>query len=159
MKQLLCVISLLLALPVSATTVVLYQDRTVSVDTVLSDPNDLWVAPADLTRINDFVLKPEGACLDDICVPVQQDTDSAIFLTRSNQRWFNVTELARRLNQAYVYDHDASVWSFGEIPVTRSGLVNNRVAPDFELIDRTGKPIKLSAYKDKKVILLTWASW
>ena len=112
MKTLLFAWVILLALPASATTVVLYQDKAVSVDQVLGDPNDLWVTPADLTRVNQFTLKPEGACLDDLCVPVKQDSDSAIFVTRSGQRWFNVSELARRLNQAYVFDHNAAVWSF-----------------------------------------------
>ncbi|MBT4523002.1 MAG: redoxin domain-containing protein [Halieaceae bacterium] len=82
-----------------------------------------------------------------------------MFVTRSGQPWFSVSELARRLNQAYTFDHDAAVWSFSEIPVTRNHLVGQRLAPDFELADLSGKPIKLSAYKDKKVILLTWASW
>lgn len=159
MKIILCVLGLVLSLPVSATSVALFQDRAVRLDTVLADPNDLWVSPADLTRINDFELKPEGACLDDICVPVKQDRDSNLFITRDDQRWFNVSELARRLNQAAVFDHQAAVWSFGEIPATRNNLLRTGMAPDFELTDRAGQPIKLSEYKDKKVILLTWASW
>ena len=159
MKQLLSLLCALFVLPVSASTVVLYQDRQVTLEAVLSAPTDLWIAPADLTRVNDFVLKPEGACLDDICVPVRQNEDSNIFVTRADQSWFNVSELARRLKQATVYDHESSTWSFGEVPATRNAFVNNGLAPDFELNDRNGKPIKLSAYKDKKVILLTWASW
>ena len=143
----------------TAATTVLFNDAVVEIENTLAAPNDLWVSPADLTKITGLELKPEGACLDDICVPVKQDTDSELFVTRSSQRWFNVSELARRLNQAYIFDHEAAVWSFGEIPATRSRVVNAGMAPDFELPDRSGKPIKLSAYKDKKVILLTWASW
>ena len=159
MRILFCALALTLALPASAATVVLYQDRVIEVDRVLADPNDLWVTPGDLTRVNEFELKPEGACLDDICVPVKQDRDSDMFVTRSDQHWFNVSELARRLNQAYVFDAEHAVWSFGEVPATRNHLLNSHMAPDFELEDRSGKPIKLSTYKDKKVILLTWASW
>ena len=159
MKYFACALALTLALPASAATVVLYQDRVIAVDRVLADPNDLWVTPGDLTRVNEFELKPEGACLDDICVPVKQDRDSDMFVTRSDQHWFNVSELARRLNQAYVFDAEHAVWSFGEVPATRNHLLNSHMAPDFELEDRSGKPIKLSTYKDKKVILLTWASW
>src|SRR5574341_128835 len=55
---------------------VLYQDRVVEVERTLSDPNDLWVVPQDLPRINDFVLKPEGACLAELCIPVRQDRES-----------------------------------------------------------------------------------
>lgn len=159
MNKLLSALVLLVALPVCAATTVLHRDQVVTVSQVLADPNDLWVTPTDLTRVNGFVLKPEGACIDDICVPVKQDQDSAMFVTRAKQQWFNVTELARRLQQVYVFDVDAAVWSFAEVPATRNRLASQHLAPDFELPDRSGKPIKLSAYKDKKVILLTWASW
>ena len=46
--------------PGSAT--VLYKDRVVEVARTLADPNDLSGSPEDLPRINDFILKPEGAC-------------------------------------------------------------------------------------------------
>ena len=42
--------------PVRAT--VLYQDRVIELTRAQRDANDLWITPADLTRINDFVLKP-----------------------------------------------------------------------------------------------------
>jgi len=142
-----------------AETTVLYQDGVVTVDVVLADPNDLWVRPVDLTRINGFQLKPEGACLDDICVPVKQDADSDLFVTRSDQEWFNVSELSRKLQQEYVHDPESSVWSFGPLPVSRNRLVKEHLAPDFTLKDRQGNPITLSAFKNKQVLLITWASW
>ena len=104
-------------------TTVLYQNRVVELERTLPDPNDLWVLPQDLPRINDFELKPEGACLAELCVPVRQDRDSEMFVTRARQGWFNVTELARRLQQAFVVDHEHSVWSFGNIPVTRNAFL------------------------------------
>ena len=148
----------LIAIPLQASTV-LYNNETVVVDEVLSDPNDLWVKPSDLTRVNGFVLKPEGACLDDICVPVKQDEDNSLFVKRSGKHWFNVSELARKLSQAYVFDPDADVWSFGAIPAVRQSFTQHHMAPDFSIMDRQGKPVSLSEYKDMKVLLLTWASW
>ena len=44
-------------------TTVLYKERVVEIEQTLPDASDLWVKPADLTRINDFELKPQGACL------------------------------------------------------------------------------------------------
>ena len=38
-------------------------------------------------------------------------------------------------------------------------LVVGMNAPDFTLPDRNGKPVKLSQFRGKKVLLLTWASW
>ena len=138
---------------------VLYDDHAIAVERTLADPNDLWVVPADLPRINGFELKPEGACLDELCVPVLQDRDSDMFVTRRGQPWFNVTELARKLEQAYVVDHDHHVWSFGEVPVTRTSFLNAAIAPDFALPNRAGDLVRLSDFRGKKVFIVTWASW
>ncbi len=158
MKIFLLLVAFCIALPLQASTV-LYNNNTVLVDEVLPDPNDLWVKPADLTRVNGFVLKPEGACLAEICVPVKQDQDSSLYVNRSDRSWFNVSELARKLSQPYVFDHDEQVWSFGAIPVVRQSFTEKHIAPDFSINDRQGKPVSLSEYKDMKVLLLTWASW
>jgi hypothetical protein len=138
---------------------VLYQDRVVELERTLNDPNDLWVLPQDLPRINDFVLKPEGACLEELCIPVRQDRDSQMFVTRAGQGWFNVTELARRLQQAFVVDDEHTVWSFGNISVTRNAFLQSAMAPDFALPNREGKLVRLSDFRGKKVLVITWASW
>ncbi len=143
----------------SATATVIYESSVVTVEETLADVNDLWIRPADLPRVNGFELKPEGACIDDICVPVKQDQDSDIFVTRGSKQWFNVTELAKRLRQPYVVDSDSGVWSFGAIPVMRASFIDRALAPDFELPDRSGNPVRLSDFKGKKIMLLTWASW
>ena len=148
-----------IARPAVAQVTVLFDDTVVRVERTLADPNDLWVLPPDLTRINGFVLKPEGACLDAFCVPVRQDEDGAMFVTRAGQGWFNVTELARQLQQAYAVDHDNQVWSFGQIPQTRQSFLQSAIAPDFTLADRQGNPVSLSDFRGKKVLIITWASW
>lgn len=138
---------------------VLYQDRVVEIGRALADGQSLWVTPEDLPRINDFVLKPEGACLEELCIPVRQDRDSELFVNRSGQGWFNVAALARRLQQAYVADHEHAVWSFGNIPVTRQAFLQSAMAPDFALPDRDGRLVRLSDFRGKKVLVVTWASW
>ena len=138
---------------------ILVEDRVVEIAQTLADPTDLWVSPTDLTKLNGFVLKPEGACLDEICVPIQQSKDSDIFISRGGQSWVNATELADRIQQPYVADHDAEVWSLGIIPVQRSSFVRDGTAPDFTLPDWQGNDVSLSDFKGKKIMLLTWASW
>ena len=138
---------------------VLYKERVVEVANTLPDATDLWVTPEDLTRINDFVLKPEGACLDALCIPVLQDRDSEMFVRRSGQAWFNVTVLADKLQQAHVTDYEDGIWSFGVMPLERTPFLKGGIAPNFELADRDGNPVHLSDFLGKKVLLLTWASW
>ena len=138
---------------------VLYNERVIEVANTLPDATDLWVAPEDLTRINDFVLKPEGACLDALCIPVLQDRDSEMFVRRSGQAWFNVTVLADKLQQAHVTDYEDGIWSFGVMPLERTPFLKGGIAPNFELADRDGNPVHLSDFLGKKVLLLTWASW
>ena len=137
--------------------VVLYGGNEVHVENVLKDPTDLWVTPEDLTRISGFELKPQGACLEDICIPTPPD--SGLVVTRKGQDWFNVTGLAHKLNQAFTADLDKGVWSFGEIPATLSGQLHSAKAPDFSLTDRKGKTVSLSDFRGKKVLIVTWASW
>src|SRR5688500_7145851 len=63
-----------LAIEAGATTVIQSGNVTMLSKT-LPDANDLWVAAEDIQKINGFILKPEGMCRDDICIPVRQDED------------------------------------------------------------------------------------
>jgi hypothetical protein len=133
----------------SATPTVLYADRAVKLDKVRPDAKELWVRAADLPRINEFDLKPQGACRADLCIPVGKDLRSG--------EWFNLTGFARRIRQAYVADE--GVWSFGEIPVVRGEFYKSRMAPDFAVPDRKGRMVRLADFRGKKTLVVTWASW
>jgi hypothetical protein len=135
---------------------VLYNDRAHKVNAA-GDGDNLWIDAADLAAVNGFVLKPEGACFGDICMPVR-DNDTALREATAPRR-INVAALARRLEQPFVVDRQDNVWSFGAIPALRSRLVDDSIAPDFDLMDRQGHQVTLSKYRDNKVIIMTWASW
>ena len=135
------------AAPVPAT--VLYGDQAVNLDKIRSDPKELWVRAGDLPRINQFEVKPQGACRADVCIPLSRDLKSG--------EWFNLTGFARRVRQAYV--SDSGVWSFGEIPAVRGVFYQSRMAPDFAVPDRKGRVVRLSDFRGKKVLVVTWASW
>ncbi len=133
------------------TTTVLYGERSTTVEKIQPDPRNLWVRKADLPRINDFEVKPQGACRNDLCIPLSKDLTHGEF--------FNLTGFARKLGQAVVADPDTRVWSFGEIPVLRGAFVSSRIAPDFAVPDRAGKIVHLNDFRGKKVLVVTWASW
>jgi len=134
---------------------VLYNDRTVTLTDVRADPartvNALWVRKSDLPRINEFEVKPQGACRADVCIPIPKSMTSGAY--------FNLTAFAKKVGQAAVADPGVRLWSFGEIPVVRGSFLESRMAPDVVVPDRAGKPVSLSRFRGKKVLLVTWASW
>lgn len=131
----------------------------IEVEKTLPDADDLWVTPQDFTRINGFELKPEGACYKDLCVPLKQDADNDLFVNRDGQPWLNVSKFAGKVQQSFVADHQLNVWSFGMVPSSRRSFLDSAIAPDFELKDRNGDLVKLSDFRGKKVMIITWASW
>ena len=134
---------------------VLYDDRAVTLTDVRADParavDALWVRKSDLPRINEFELKPQGACRADVCVPIPKSMASGAY--------FNLTAFAKKVGQAVVADPGVRLWSFGEIPVVRGAYLESRMAPDVAVPDRAGRPVRLSSFRGKKVLLVTWASW
>lgn len=133
---------------------VLYDNRVVALNRVTLDPrvpDALWIRKSDLPRINDFELKPQGACREDICIPIPR--------TMMRGDSFNLTAFAQRAGQRVVSDPPARVWSFGEMPVVRGSFLENRIAPDFAVPDRKGRITRLSQFRGQKVLVVTWASW
>ena len=143
----------LAAEPAVPPVTVLCGDRAVAVKvrprSAQSDSKDLWVRSADLPDINSFHVKPQGACKDDLCIPIPKAMKSG--------EWFNLSSFARKVRQPVVTE--AGVWSFGEIPVLRGDFYESRVAPDFSVPDRAGKIVHLSDFRGRKILILTWASW
>src|SRR5262245_16607598 len=77
--------------------VVLHGEQSAEVASAAPD-EDLWVSAEDLTRISGFVLKPQGACLDAICVPLPDGSD---LVRREGELRVNASGLARRIEQPY----------------------------------------------------------
>jgi hypothetical protein len=138
----------------SAATV-LYDDHATDLSSTLVDPkiarNALWVRRTELPKINGFELKPQGACRADVCIPIKKD------MVRGD--YFDLTGFAKLVGQVVVVDSGARVWSFGEIPSFRGNFLESRIAPDFAVPDRKGRLVHLSAFRGKKVLVVTWASW
>ena len=130
---------------------VLYDGRAIVVDRTMVDGDALWIQKADLPSINGFELKPQGACREDICIPVPRPM--------LRDAHFNLSAFAQRVGQRVVADPAMRAWSFGEIPVVRGAFLESRVAPDFSVPDRKGRPVRLSRFRGKKVLVVTWASW
>lgn len=138
---------------VGSSATVLYDDRSTVLTRVRPDPANkatLWVRKRDLPRINRFEVKPQGACRDDICVPISKDMTYG--------EYFNLSAFALKIGEPVVADLGERVWSFAEIQALRGGFLT-RVAPDFTIPDRKARPVHVSDFRGKKVLLVTWASW
>lgn len=135
-------------------TTLLYQGRTIHLDETAGG-SDLLIRPEDLRRVNGFELKPEGACYQDMCIPM----NDRLIVEQGGRRWFNLTAFADLLEQPYVADVESRVWSFAEIPAKRESMMVDAMAPEFEVVDREGKVVRMADYKGKKALIVTWSSW
>ena len=121
--------------------------------------SDLWVSLNDLKRATRFEVKPRGVCRDELCFPIPKARRGAFFLTRSQVKWFNLSEFARLVRQPTAYDGKHSVWYFGPRTEVQNGYLASLEAPAFTLPDINGKMHSLADFRGKKVLLVTWASW
>ncbi len=135
-------------------TTILYQGRTITLSETGSG-DQLLIRPEDLTQVNGFELKPEGACYAEMCIPL----NDALMVEQDGATWFNLTAFADLLGQPYVADVDERVWSFAEIPAKRESMMVDALAPDIEVTDRQGNVIRLADLKGKKALIVTWSSW
>lgn len=115
----------------------------------------LWLEPASLPAATGWELKPEGMCRGEACVPIPPSR-RAEFL---DGKRFNLLAFARLMDQPVVEEPEAAAWVIGEAAGDRRARLESAEAPDFDLPDLAGKQHRLSSYRGKKVIVVTWASW
>ena len=133
---------------------VLYEGRQVELAEHAAG-KALLIRPDDLININGFEVKPEGVCHGDLCIPLT----TALLVEQDDQTWFDLTAFADLLEQPYVADHEARVWSFAEIPAKRHNMMTEAMAPSLELTDRQGNIFNITDLKGKKALIVTWSSW
>ena len=155
------ILAMLFALPVFAAPAitVIYDAKTTTVQDAVPDPDNLWLTTSDLTAASGFVLKPQGACLNELCVPIPKAREASFLRNVKRVQYFNLSELARTLHQPSVHDAASQTWLFGARPEAQMRYVNTLEAPNFTLPDWKGSQRSLSDFRGKKVLLITWASW
>jgi peroxiredoxin len=106
-----------------------------------------------LARATGWVLKPEGLCRGEICVPA---TGRAI---DAGDGKVDVAEWAAALGCGLAADSDHDAVAIA--PPAHHGAASEvgRRAPDVELPDIYGRPHSLSELAGRKRVLVTWASW
>jgi len=115
----------------------------------------LWCPLRDAETATGFVVKPQGLCKDEICVPLPAGRERELVADGR----VNLAALWRRLGRAVAHSERGDVWVLGESGQDRAAALASLEAPDFALPDPAGRVHRLSDYRGKKVLLVTWASW
>jgi hypothetical protein len=110
----------------------------------------LDVSPQEFAEETGWVIKPEGACKADVCVPLGLRDDSA--------GGFDAVATAERLGMAVVHDADAGLWAIGPESLNGHALVSAQ-APELVLDDIDGNEFRLSSLRGQKVVIVSWAPY
>jgi len=108
----------------------------------------LFVDAKELERRTGWVMKPEGACKGELCVPLP---------TRTGTSQVDARVLAERLSMPLLHDEVHKVWCLG--PEAGGRVLSSAVLLDIVLPDLEGKPFVLRELRGQKVLLVAWASW
>lgn len=112
---------------------------------------DLTVDPEVFAHRTGWVVKPEGACKGEVCVPLPAGA-------RTADGRLDVSAVAGRLAMPLVGDDRHGLWALGPASITGRVLETAEV-PDVELRNVDGNPFPLSSLHGTKVLLVAWASW
>ena len=155
------IVLLLAALPSAAKELhatIVYDDTATDLTSAREDAGQLWITKADLKRATRFEVKPQGVCRDELCFPLPRARQQQFVRRTAPVTWFNMTAFAELVHQPVAHDAALSTWYFGLRSDQRQQL-NSLEAPDFALPDLQGKLHRLSDFRGKKILLVTWASW
>jgi peroxiredoxin len=113
----------------------------------------IWLASDSLPALLGWEVDDGKLCRQDRCIPPAPHPE----VVRGTQ--VDLVALARLLNMPLALAAAHRVLSLAESPEQRSALLLGGDAPDFALQDIAGQTHRLSDYRGRKVLLVTWASW
>ena len=114
---------------------------------------DLGVSADDFARATGWMLKAEGLCKGEVCVPVRDAS------AMSDGAAIDVVEFARVTGRNIVIDASRNMVAMGEQASSRAASMATLDAPNFTLPDINGNLISLSDFADRKKLILAWSSW
>jgi hypothetical protein len=106
---------------------------------------DLDVTAEQFEAITGWAIKPEGACREEVCVPLGGVS-------------FDLVTVADRLGMPLVQDAQSALWALGPSSTGGRALTTAR-APRLVLPDLNGQPFALSSLRGQKVVLVAWAPY
>ncbi len=109
--------------------------------------SNVEVKTEEFERQTGWLIRPEGACKDDRCVPLPQPPSGTV----------DLRTIAERLGMPLVHDEEAGLWCLG--PGAGGKALTSAQAPELKLPDWRGERFHLSSLRGQKVLLIAWASW
>ncbi len=118
------------------------------------DGDTVRVGAEHLERATGWVLKPEGLCRGDVCVPVRDrgelvDDDGRV----------DVEAFAHALGRVVAIEAEPAVVVFGDGAAHRRAALQSLEAPDVTLPGLDGTDHRLSEWAGRKRAIVAWASW
>ena len=104
----------------------------------------------EFARSTGWLLKPEGACKGEICVPLPASA-------RLPGERIDARAVAEKLGMGLVGDPARGRFALG--PESGGRALTTAVVPEIRLPDRHGRPFRLGSLKGTKVFMCAWASW
>jgi len=114
---------------------------------------DYWISAADVSAVFGWMVKPEGLCRDDVCIPLIDRSDLIDGDT------INLTRLVELIGRPLAVSKEDKAVYLGPPLVDYEETVGHLDAPDFALPDLDGRMHSLSEHRGSKVLLAAWASW
>src|SRR5215510_2541394 len=110
----------------------------------------LALAPDELLAQTGWEIKPEGACKDDVCVPLTG-------VSTRDDGTIDASEFASRMGMPLVADEAHGIWALG--PRAGGNCLDSAELPPIVLDDFDGRSFDLASLRGRKMLLTTWSSW
>ena len=110
-----------------AILIILANGKTNEVSQRTDAMGALWVRLGELPGATGWQMKPQGACLGELCVPLPEDRREEWIADADDWVWFCYSEFADLIGQKHVRDGD--VWSLGSVPEVRRSRAGIRNRP------------------------------
>jgi hypothetical protein len=129
------------------------DDGASDVEGRVDEDGRVLVAPATVSRVLGWELKPEGLCRGDLCVPVRGRLDPAA------DGAVDLVAAAGLLRRPALVDASAGAVVLGVSADDRRRALEGKQLPDFSLPDLDGAVLPIATWAGKKKLLVVFASW
>ena len=109
----------------------------------------LDVTAAQFEAATGWAIKPEGACKEEVCVPLGGPGESGAF---------DLLATAQQLRMGVVTDSDEGRWAVGPASLGDRALTT-ATAPELVLQQLDGTEFRLSSLRGQKVVVVSWAPY